>query len=89
MYDPFDHEYTAESHERVPYHYPRPPYYYPSSVMSSQAAHANASTPANAALHGMNAAFVVAACIALAGFLLSFILKKKPRQPEQQQAVTR
>ncbi|ERH51432.1 MULTISPECIES: MDR family MFS transporter [Bacillus amyloliquefaciens group] len=58
------------------------------SVMSSQAAHANASTPANAALHGMNAAFVVAACIALAGFLLSFILKKKPR-PEQQQAVTR
>ncbi|MCX2737707.1 MDR family MFS transporter [Bacillus sp. AnS8] len=59
------------------------------SVMSSQAAHANASTPANAALHGMNAAFVVAACIALAGFLLSFILKKKPRQPEQQQAVTR
>ena len=39
------------------------------SVMSSQA-HANASTPANAALHGMNAAFVVAACIAL-GFLLS------------------
>ncbi|ASF53953.1 MFS transporter DHA2 family multidrug resistance protein B [Bacillus velezensis M27] len=59
------------------------------SVMSSQAAHANASTPANAALHGMNAAFVVAACIALAGFLLSFTLKKKPRQPEQQQAVTR
>ncbi|QLG06147.1 DHA2 family efflux MFS transporter permease subunit [Bacillus velezensis] len=59
------------------------------SVMSNQAAHANASTPANAALHGMNAAFVVAACIALAGFLLSFILKKKPRQPEQQQAVTR
>ncbi|XVM38325.1 MDR family MFS transporter [Bacillus velezensis] len=53
------------------------------SVMSSQAAHANASTPANAALHGMNAAFVVAACIALAGFLLSFILKKKPRQPER------
>ncbi|MEG9461676.1 MDR family MFS transporter [Bacillus amyloliquefaciens] len=59
------------------------------SVMSSQAAHANASTPGNAALHGMNAAFVVAACIALAGFLLSFTLKKKPRQPEQQQAVTR
>ena len=59
------------------------------SVMSSQAAYANASTPGNAALHGMNAAFVVAACIALAGFLLSFILKKKPRQPEQQQAVTR
>ncbi|KYC93010.1 MDR family MFS transporter [Bacillus amyloliquefaciens] len=59
------------------------------SVMSSQAAHANASSPANAALHGMNAAFVVAACIALAGFLLSFTLKKKPRQPEQQQAVTR
>ncbi|MFZ7737299.1 MDR family MFS transporter [Bacillus velezensis] len=53
------------------------------SVMSSQAAHANASTPANAALHGMNAAFVVAACIALAGFLLSFTLKKKPRQPER------
>ncbi|RDY83998.1 MDR family MFS transporter [Bacillus amyloliquefaciens] len=59
------------------------------SVMSSQAAHTNASSPANAALHGMNAAFVVAACIALAGFLLSFTLKKKPRQPEQQQAVTR
>ena len=51
------------------------------SVMSSQAAHANASTPANAALHGMNAAFVVAACIALAGFLLSFILKKNRVSP--------
>ncbi|WP_342007356.1 MDR family MFS transporter [Bacillus sp. YBsi01] len=59
------------------------------SIMSSQAAHANTSAPANAALHGMNAAFVVAACIALAGFLLSFTLKKKPRQPERQQAVTR
>lgn len=58
------------------------------SVMSNQAANAGVQNPANAALHGMNAAFIVAACIALAGFLLSFILKKKPR-PAEQQPVTR
>ncbi|RDY83869.1 spore coat protein [Bacillus amyloliquefaciens] len=29
LYDPFYHEYTAESQERVPYHYPRPPFYFP------------------------------------------------------------
>ncbi|MEG7379802.1 MDR family MFS transporter [Bacillus subtilis] len=55
------------------------------SVMSNQAAQAGTENVKHAALHGMNAAFLVAACIALAGFLLSFTLKK-PQRPAEQQA---
>lgn len=56
------------------------------SVMSNQAAHAGTANVKHAALHGMNAAFIVAACIALAGLLLSFTLKKPQRPAEQQPA---
>ncbi|MDO8223721.1 hypothetical protein BSBH6_03906 [Bacillus subtilis] len=56
------------------------------SVMSNQAAHAGTTNIKHAALHGMNAAFIVAACIALVGFLLSFTLKKPQRPAEQQPA---
>lgn len=56
------------------------------SVMSNQAAHAGTTNVKHAALHGMNAAFIVAAVIALVGFLLSFTLKKPQRPAEQQPA---
>ncbi|MCY8206152.1 MDR family MFS transporter [Bacillus subtilis] len=56
------------------------------SVMSNQATHAGTTNVKHAALHGMNAAFIVAAVIALVGFLLSFTLKKPQRPAEQQPA---
>ncbi|MED1738825.1 MDR family MFS transporter [Bacillus swezeyi] len=53
------------------------------SVMSSSAKNASTSSPINAMIHGMNSAFIVAAVLALIGFILSFTLKKKPQKQEQ------
>ncbi|MFN2746649.1 MDR family MFS transporter [Bacillus sp. z60-18] len=53
------------------------------SVMSTSTKHASTSNPLNAVVHGMNSAFIVAAVLALIGFILSFTLKKKPQKQEQ------
>ncbi|MCJ8221733.1 MDR family MFS transporter [Bacillus paralicheniformis] len=55
------------------------------SVMSNSAKNAAASNPLNALIHGMNSAFIVAAVLALIGFILSFTLKKKPQADKQGQ----
>lgn len=53
------------------------------SVMSSSAKNASTTNPLNAVIHGMNTAFIVAALMALAGFILSFTLKRKVQKAGQ------
>ncbi|MDA7026488.1 MDR family MFS transporter [Bacillus sp. CLL-7-23] len=53
------------------------------SVMSSSAKNASTTNPLNALTHGIDSAFIVAAILALVGFILSFTLKKKPQKQKQ------
>ncbi|MBU8788154.1 MULTISPECIES: MDR family MFS transporter [Bacillus] len=53
------------------------------SVMSNSTKNASTTNPINAVIHGMNSAFIVAAVLALAGFILSFTLKRKVQKEGQ------